>query len=482
MPNDHPNTSSENDKPQTTRFQRTTYSPADFDAAKCLPPKLRKFEEEARYLIGLIHWHTVTRFTRLSHRARNRGVELKATYLRRVMGSHATARIVGALVASDAITCDDRAIRGRKCFTYGLGPLFTGRFRRYRFRKPKIIKALASLRQREDEALTDLQRWLKGNQGRIAVDPRAYRAAKRLENPDARASARISLDALIRKDFWYRPDEYGWHHTNLTNLNGDLRKFLTVDGKPLISLDISCCHPIILGIMMSGHNLKAGRCPYFSSSRRVAASSSGDGGLAQPAASTAAANAAVRRRTTSSVEKQHHPHPHTLYDEQFRLHNTDAESNGKRAFLQAAESGTLYDTLAQHVAEPKANVKEAFLRMININTRVWKLHPKRMRAAQPLVATIMEATNDLFPGVMEYIEKAKRRDHRHLAWNMQRTEGYIIFQMICNQIHRQRPETFVATIHDAVLTTPDAADYVMQVMTERFADCGLHPKIKRQPA
>ena len=194
-------------------------------------------------------------------------------------------------------------------------------------------------------------------------------------------------------------------------------------------------------------------------------------------------SARARALRSHACEKQLLPHPHTLYDVQFSdmedTTRTHDKQNGKREFLYAAESGTLYDMLAKHTHAEKQKVKRAFLRMINIDCRKWKKQPARMRQAFPLVAKIIDAVRKLFPGVMEFVEATKQHDHRHLACNLQRTEGFIIFQMICNQIHMQRPDTFVATIHDAVLTTPDAADYVMQVMKEQLAACGLHPRIKR---
>ena len=208
------------------------YSPADFDAARCLPFKLRRYEEEARYFIGLIHWHQVTRFGHLTRRARNHGVELKAAYLREVMGCRAYKRVVAALEASDAVRCDHVYLKRRKCYTYTLGSLFKRRFHRYEFKKPKIIKALAALRKREDAELTDLHRWLKDNLARIEIDAvQARLAAAAVDHPE---QAHISIDALETKTNWYRPCKFGRVHTNVTNLKRDLRKFLTVDGNRLV--------------------------------------------------------------------------------------------------------------------------------------------------------------------------------------------------------------------------------------------------------
>ena len=42
------------------------------------------------------------------------------------------------------------------------------------------------------------------------------------------------------------------------------------------------------------------------------------------------------------------------------------------------------------------------------------------------------------------------------------------------------PGTFVGTIHDSILTTPDKADEVWAVMLEEFQRFGLKPTIRKE--
>jgi hypothetical protein len=79
---------------------RLWHCPVDFDPAKCLPPKLRKYEQEVIYLLGLIRWQQAMRFGRLAKAKLACGVRLKAAYLREVMGKRVYKRIMQACIAT----------------------------------------------------------------------------------------------------------------------------------------------------------------------------------------------------------------------------------------------------------------------------------------------------------------------------------------------------------------------------------------------
>jgi hypothetical protein len=61
---------------------------------------------------------------------------------------------------------------------------------------------------------------------------------------------------------------------------------------------------------------------------------------------------------------------------------------------------------------------------------------------------------------------------------MQKVEAHFIYDRICCRIETERPQIFLGTIHDALVTTPDQADYVRRVMTDEFAWVGVTPTIR----
>ena len=53
-----------------------------------------------------------------------------------------------------------------------------------------------------------------------------------------------------------------------------------------------------------------------------------------------------------------------------------------------------------------------------------------------------------------------------------------MIDIICRRILDELPGTFVATIHDSIMTTPDKADEVKTIMVREFQRFGLNPMIR----
>ena len=53
---------------------------------------------------------------------------------------------------------------------------------------------------------------------------------------------------------------------------------------------------------------------------------------------------------------------------------------------------------------------------------------------------------------------------------------------VCERIRKERPDCWVATIHDSILTLPDNVEYVLSVMRDEFGKLGVAPRLEpRQP-
>ena len=83
-----------------------------------------------------------------------------------------------------------------------------------------------------------------------------------------------------------------------------------------------------------------------------------------------------------------------------------------------------------------------------------------------------------FPNVYQAINDLKRKDYRQLAYLLQAHESKIMIDVICRRILEEVPGTFIATIHDSIMTTPDKADEVKAIMVREFQRFGLNPKIR----
>ena len=83
-----------------------------------------------------------------------------------------------------------------------------------------------------------------------------------------------------------------------------------------------------------------------------------------------------------------------------------------------------------------------------------------------------------FPEVWRFIEGVKKKDFRKLARLLQRTEAQFVIYTVCERIRKERPEMFVATIHDSILHRPMDSAYVRAVLDAEFANWGLKPRLE----
>jgi hypothetical protein len=96
----------------------------------------------------------------------------------------------------------------------------------------------------------------------------------------------------------------------------------------------------------------------------------------------------------------------------------------------------------------------------------------------------------LFPEMADFIRHQKKgqrakdddRPHGRFAITAQYEESRFIIYTVCERIRREKPDCWVATIHDSVLILPDDVNYVLAVMREEFARLGVAPRLEpRQP-
>jgi len=94
---------------------------------------------------------------------------------------------------------------------------------------------------------------------------------------------------------------------------------------------------------------------------------------------------------------------------------------------------------------------------------------------------VSDALDELFPTVMKTMRRIKQPDHRRLAHIAQKIESSFIFGRVVPRIMEERPELFIATIHDSILTTCGNEEYVRGVMVDEFAQLGLRPQVRVEP-
>ena len=79
---------------------------------------------------------------------------------------------------------------------------------------------------------------------------------------------------------------------------------------------------------------------------------------------------------------------------------------------------------------------------------------------------------------MAFIRGVKQHDYRQLARLAQRTESDFIFGRAVSRVLRERPDLFIATIHDSVMTMIGNEEYVRDVMLTEFRKLGVEPTVR----
>jgi hypothetical protein len=138
-----------------------------------------------------------------------------------------------------------------------------------------------------------------------------------------------------------------------------------------------------------------------------------------------------------------------------------------RRYLELCERRALYQTV-QTVADRLGKTRDEAKRrvMVALFDKPWHRN------------AVSKALEGLFPTVMGDMAEIKRPDHRKLAHFAQRVESAFMFARVVPRIMRERPDLFISTIHDSILTPAADAEFVRQVMLDEFAQLGVSPQVK----
>ena len=137
-------------------------------------------------------------------------------------------------------------------------------------------------------------------------------------------------------------------------------------------------------------------------------------------------------------------------------------------FINLCESGVLYDDLMRRLGIP-AQRRKGFKRLFFSQVFFGKIKT---------TGRVRELFARDFPTVYQAINDLKRKDYRQLAYLLQAHESKIMIDIVCRKILVELPGTFIATIHDSIMTTPDKADEVKTIMLREFKRFGLNPMIR----
>jgi hypothetical protein len=88
---------------------------------------------------------------------------------------------------------------------------------------------------------------------------------------------------------------------------------------------------------------------------------------------------------------------------------------------------------------------------------------------------------ELFPSIDEYVRDEKKEKHNRFAIKLQQAESnFFIDKIVPRLMTELPPHSFVATIHDSIMTNMSCADQVESILKDEFAKESLRPTFKRK--
>lgn len=224
--------------------------PNSFDPCAELPAGLHVNADAARWVVSATLHKQAHRSTDAVGFAR-----LRAEYIRNVTGKRQQATIIRALTSGEqpALTTAPYVV-GEHARGFRLADRFDGDLPvRSRPTNPAVKDRLAAVYAAM--AAEQRHRWLPVDrdldriQHGLSVTDLADAVVATLE-PGAKICSRILLDNIRRGCPSYSVSRYGRRFNGITGLKRELRGCLRLNGSPLASIDLRCCQPAMLALLM----------------------------------------------------------------------------------------------------------------------------------------------------------------------------------------------------------------------------------------
>ena len=450
------------------------YVPEDFDPIKDLPSELQPYSDSARYFLHRIIWGAIQKKRNLDG-----FVLLKFDYLRQVIPSRLIVPLRKALEENGVISCDGHYIEGSKSFGYRLDSRFqSSRIVRVRIEDRATSEKIMAIRRADSKKLRlPVHRHLRDNLKRLEID--LPLALSLITNHPHYEVVKIPVESIAAREIQCSYCRYGRFHSEVTRCSRVVRPAFHFNGEPLCSIDVSCCQPLLLSlVMMSSRKygdsfLSLIRFPQNSVNpyrnidslieTTIVPFIKEDKETIDPIHTLAITTLKSKEEKTQPIVFQDFETTTEMPPESHvNRQNLKPDEN---EFLKLCESGTLYQKLMDEMEwTHRGEVKRQFCRVLFApNNRRFPLKTK---------------FRELFPSVAALIRKLKRKDHRFLSYLLQNIESHLMIHCVCRRLMTELPQAPVITIHDAILTTKPFVESVKLIIQEEFSRLSLFPRLK----
>ena len=404
------------------------------------PASLTDDEQDcARYFMHIIECR------RVFYRIEEPFVPLKAKYLQDMLGKDQAKKVRDTLEEAGDIEVNHKYIKGEQSKGHRLNDQYKDDpYRRVEITTPRLQRSIIRWRHQDHIEVTQpVHLWLRKWLHRVNFDFNA--AVQLVENKEQMLHC-LSMNDPERR---FSVCKYGRVHTNITNMARHLRKCLTFNECQLHELDLVNSQPFFLGLVLLS---------YYRNGKKIGS-----------VRNVKWLQSLLRPAVQECAERQLPPHQPLHYDRNlFYLLDTHeimatlellggfSFPEDVRHYLDIACRGRLYETF-QDNGMSRDEAKDLMFKVLFGKTKCPKFQ-------------------EMFPHVWDFVTLVKKKDYRHLAHLLQRTESFIMIDTICGRLLEKYPGLPVLTIHDSILTT--RPDLVQAVMRQEFANIGLIPTWK----
>ena len=291
-----------------------------------------------------------------------------------------------------------------------------------------------------------------------------------------RAANKMAVSRIVNDgaDYEFERCRYGRVHTVVTRLLSEVRSCLSIDGQPLVSVDIRNSQVFFFAlVLLSSFESE------MSSSQPGVTSSAG------PLFDWSSRSSGARSQSTFPFVPRPITHRGTKQkkEEQSQKAQDNVGSNTDKydlmglpadvtRFVKATVDGTVYDILMRDIGvTDRKQFKQWFFQAVLYGRTTADGH------CSPEIVRLRKAFRTRFPTVWEFVVWMKRDGHEKLAHAMQARESKIVIDSVCGHLQRHHAGVPLISIHDSLLTTPQHLDTVVRVLRNQFEALGVVPAL-----
>jgi hypothetical protein len=277
------------------------------------------------------------------------------------------------------------------------------------------------------------------------------------EEIDGYTGQRMICDGIVNGDFFWHVCHFGRAYNNVTGLKKSLRQYLSANNHSLVGCDVSNSQPLLVGLLC--RLIKQG----LSSNNPINPTHS-----FQFNHYVEIDQDLLDRISLSFAQNQEEEGGGGDGDSQYDVVLTESSQlipGDVERYIRLCEEGRFYDELM--ALDDNQTAREIFKKQIF--TQVF--YGENFYQGRLTKFFARE-----FPTVWETIRTIKKEDYKRLSHKMLRLESEIVINRAVPQCALEG--IWVVTIHDCLVTYPEHAERVGQIMVEAFGSVGVSPTIK----